>query len=228
MPRATYNLDGKLGRGISFPQSLSGQGGEAQSDKEHLSHSVHLGNIGFHRLYLLTKRSILDGMRKVPQWLRWWRFASRCSRGGAAGREDCINERAPTQLVVNANGFFPMITFAGSGEYLGDRVLAGGSRSPSVCPRSLYVVPDSLVLLSLLAGCCEERLLPMVLPQCVPMNHVDKCLMTETPKLGGKRQAKSFCLWSCFSQVFCYSYEAMTITNRCTSLWSRLYNSKYV
>lgn len=47
MPRATYNLDGKLGRGISFPQSLSGQGGEAQSDKEHLSHSVHLGILVF-------------------------------------------------------------------------------------------------------------------------------------------------------------------------------------
>lgn len=112
-----------------------------------------------------------------------------CCREG-----ECINERAPTQLVVNANGFFPMITFAGSGGYLGDRFLAGGSRSPSVCPRSLCVVPDSLVLLSLLAGCCEGRLLPMVLPQCVPMNHVDKCLMTETLKLGGKRQAKSFCL----------------------------------
>lgn len=225
MPRATYNLDGKLGRGISFPQSLSGQGGEAQSDKEHLSHSVHLG-ILFFTDYIYWQREVF--------WMGWERFPD------SSGGEDSLPGAAEVVLqgggsvsmrelqLINANGFFPMITFAGSGEYLGDRVLAGGSRSPSVCPRSLYVVPDSLVLLSLLAGCCEGRLLPMVLPQCVPMNHVDKCLMTETPKLGGKRQAKSFCLWSCFSQVLCYSYEAMTITNRCTSLWSRLYNSKYV
>lgn len=91
--------------------------------------------------------------------------------------------RAPIQLVANANGFFPMITFGGGGGYLEDRVLAGGSRSPSVCPRIQYVVPGSLVLLSLPAGCSDGRLHPMVLPQRVPTNHVDKCLTTETPKL---------------------------------------------
>lgn len=58
MPRANYNRDGKLGRGISFPQSLSAQGGVAQSDKEHLSHSVHL-RILFFIDYIYRQREVL-------------------------------------------------------------------------------------------------------------------------------------------------------------------------